>query len=247
MTRLVASHSETVKRCLPLLVLVGLLAGALAAFGQSTGSAASHSSRTPLSDAGDREAARAWFVAIADAQFYAPSPRVQDCAGLIRHALGEALRPHTPEWRRLVALPQTVSLPELRMPLRVETSFLPLFRVTSAPPHRFVEFADAATIVHLNARPMGRATTRARPGDLLYFHQPSQQAPHHLMVFVGRSHFEPEGDDWVVYHTGPSDTPPGEGEVRKVRLTDLMRHPADRWRPLAVNPNFVGVFRLEML
>ena len=23
------------------------------------------------------------------------------------------------------------------------------------------------------------------------------------MVFVGRSHFEPDGDDWVVYHTGP--------------------------------------------
>ena len=38
------------------------------------------------------------------------------------------------------------------------------------------------------------------------------------MVFVGRSHFEPDGDDWVVYHTGPLDG--GPGEVRKVRLVD---------------------------
>ena len=40
------------------------------------------------------------------------------------------------------------------------------------------------------------------------------------MVFVGRSHFEDEGDDWVVYHTGPLDG--GPGEVRKVRLSTLV-------------------------
>ena len=39
------------------------------------------------------------------------------------------------------------------------------------------------------------------------------------MVFVGRSHFETDGDDWVVYHTGPIDG--GPGEVRKVRLSTL--------------------------
>jgi len=38
-----------------------------------------------------------------------------------------------------------------------------------------------------------------------------------------------------------------ENEVRKVRLADLQRHPAPRWRPLSNNPGFVGVFRLEML
>ena len=84
-----------------------------------------------------------------------------------------------------------------------------------------------------------------RPGDLLYFHQPGQREPDHLMVFVGRSHFETDGDDWVVYHTGPLDG--GPGEVRKVRLSTLAQHPAPRWRPLASNPSFVGVFRLAML
>ena len=71
------------------------------------------------------------------------------------------------------------------------------------------------------------------------------------MVFVGSSSFEPEGRDWVVYHTGPdtsaSGATSGPGEVRKVRLRDLMRHPAARWRPVAGNPQFVGVFRLDLL
>ncbi|MND08057.1 hypothetical protein D3C83_304360 [compost metagenome] len=65
------------------------------------------------------------------------------------------------------------------------------------------------------------------------------------MVFVGRSHFEAEGDDWIVYHTGPTDG--GPGEVRKVRLSTLTQHPAPRWRPMTSNPSFVGVFRLVML
>ena len=80
---------------------------------------------------------------------------------------------------------------------------------------------------------------------MLYFRQQGQREPDHLMVFVGRSHFDPDGDDWVVYHTGPLDG--GAGEVRKVRLATLAQHPAPRWRPLASNPSFVGVFRLGML
>jgi uncharacterized protein YfaT (DUF1175 family) len=65
------------------------------------------------------------------------------------------------------------------------------------------------------------------------------------MVFVGRSFFDRQDDDWVVYHTGPTGADPGE--VRKVRLADLLRHPAPRWRPLSSNPQFVGVFRLTIL
>jgi uncharacterized protein YfaT (DUF1175 family) len=49
----------------------------------------------------------------------------------------------------------------------------------------------------------------------------------------------------VVYHTGPLDG--GPGEMRKVRLADLARHPVARWRPAAHNPAFVGVFRLDWL
>ena len=64
------------------------------------------------------------------------------------------------------------------------------------------------------------------------------------MVVVGRSAFD-SGDDWVVYHTGPDGSWPGE--VRKVPLGVLQRHPTPTWRPLAANPAFVGVFRLALL
>ena len=117
--------------------------------------------------------------------------------------------------------------------------------VNTAPTPSYAEFADANTLIRLNSRNVGRNTTALRPGDLLYFHQPSQQYPDHLMVFIGRSLFESEGDDWVVYHTGPIDG--GPGEVRKVRLSTLAQHPAPRWRPLTSNSSFVGVFRLAIL
>ena len=93
--------------------------------------------------------------------------------------------------------------------------------------------------------PVGREVAGARPGDLLYFRQPGQSQPDHLMVVVGPSFFDDEGTDWVVYHTGPSDE--GPGEVRKARLSTLARHPSPRWRPVPSNPYFVGVFRLAVL
>jgi uncharacterized protein YfaT (DUF1175 family) len=265
------------------------------------------SGQVRLTDASDRAALRAWFVLLADAQFYRATPDVIDCAALVRHALREALRPHTPEWRRQAALAQAPAYPDVRVKTPVVNGSLAIFRVTdrpsnvnadaaatatrsAAPGHApaasagYAEFADARTIIRFNARPLGRDISALRPGDLIYFHQPSQDAPDHLMIYVGASTFETEGRDWVVYHTGPLDaqpsatsatrstaarssasdaasapgaaaasgspsapSPPAAGEVRKVRLRDLMRHPSPRWRPVPGNPQFVGVFRLEML
>jgi uncharacterized protein YfaT (DUF1175 family) len=203
------------------------------------------SAQVRLADEADREAFRSWFVLLADAQFERQTGDVQDCAALVRHAVREALRAHTPEWVRRSGLPFTPQFADVRSAPRAGADGLPLFRVTSDAPARYAEFADAKTLVNLNAKPLGRDPRAARPGDLLYFHQPGQRDPDHLMVFVGRSHFESDGDDWVVYHTGPIDG--GPGEVRKVRLETLTRHPAPRWRPLASNPTFVGIFRLAML
>lgn len=202
-----------------------------------------------LLDDSDRAAFRAWFVFLADTQFYRPTPDVTDCAALVRHAVREALRAHTPEWRRRVALPLPVAFPDVRRPPRPAEGVWPLFRVSADPRAPLAEFADARTLVRLNARSIGRDVRGARPGDLLYFLQPEQRAPDHLMVFVGRSAFEREGDDWVVYHTGALRTidGTGEGEVRKVRLQDLHQHPSARWRPLPANPRFIGVFRLAFL
>jgi uncharacterized protein YfaT (DUF1175 family) len=195
-----------------------------------------------LTDQSDRDAFRAWFTFLADAQFYRPTPDVADCAGLVRHAAREALKAHTPEWYRLAALPDTAPFPDVRSRPAGRLDGWPLFSVGL---DRYAEFADARTIVTRNARPVGRAVDSARPGDLFYFHQDSQAAPDHLMIYVGPSRFESGPRDWVVYHTGPGDG--GPGEMRKTRLADLMRHPAARWRPLAHNPAFIGVFRLDWL
>lgn len=198
-----------------------------------------------LADESDRAAFRAWFVLLADAQFERATPDVTDCAALVRHAFREALRAHTPEWVRRASLPFTPQFADVRSAPRPSDAGWPLFQVSAGRPPRFAEFADAKTLIHLNARPLGRDAAAARAGDLLYFRQPGQAAPDHVMVVVGRSFFEAEGLDWIVYHTGPSDA--GPGEVRKVQLSTLARHPSPRWRPVPANPNFVGVFRLALL
>lgn len=203
------------------------------------------SAQVRLADESDRAAFRAWFVLLADAQFERQTEDVNDCAALVRHAVREALRAHTPEWVRRSGLPFTPQFADVRSAPRAGTEGLPLFRISADATPKFAEFADAKTLINLNAKPLGRDAHAARPGDLLYFRQPGQREPDHLMVFVGRSHFETAGDDWVVYHTGPLDG--GPGEVRKVRLSTLMQHPAPRWRPMTSNPNFVGVFRLGLL
>lgn len=197
-----------------------------------------------LADASDRHAFRAWFVLLADLQFEQPAAEVTDCAALIRFAFREALRPHTAEWARRVRLPFVPRYPDVRSAPRPTAAGWPLFRISNSDPARFAEFADARTLIRLNAAPLGTSTAALQPGDLLYFHQPQQSQPDHLMVYIGSSLFD-AGEDWVVYHTGP--TTDGPGEVRKVSLAELRQHPAPRWRPVAGNPHFVGVFRLAPL
>lgn len=210
-------------------------------------SAAVMSAQARLIDASDRAAFRSWFTLLADLQFDQPAAEVTDCAALLRFAYREALRAHTPEWARRIALPFTPTFRDVRSGPKPTSSGWPLFRVTpgAAGLTGFAEFADARTLVALNSRPLGRDLAALEPGDLLYFRQPGQSQPDHLMVFVGPSFFDRDHEDWVVYHTGPIDN--GPGEVRKVRLADLLQHPAPRWRPVSSNPHFMGVFRWGIL
>jgi len=198
-----------------------------------------------LTDEGDRAAFRGWFVLLADAAFYQPVAGVTDCAALIRYAVRESLRPHTPEWLRLTRLPLEPGLPDVSQ-RPAGGDHMPLFRVSSDPEAPLAEFADAKTLIRYNARFVARDAGAVRPGDLLYFRQPSQSEPDHLMIYVGPSRFDGSAADFLVYHTGPESagTP---GEMRKVRLADLLKHPSPRWRPLAANQQFVGVFRLTLV
>jgi uncharacterized protein YfaT (DUF1175 family) len=209
-----------------------------------------------LLDDTDRRAFRAWFTLLADAQFERQTADVVDCASLVRHAYREALRTHSPEWYRTNHLPVVAAIPDVRERPPVQGTSWPLFRVASRP-DRYAEFADAATIIRMNARLVARDVTAAQPGDLIFFRQESGEsteprgpglataAVNHLMVFVGASRFDPGPHDWVVYHTGPVDGAPGE--VRKATVADLLRHPAARWRPQRSNPAFMGVYRLQIV
>lgn len=214
----------------------------------ATATADSAGSQPPapaFADASDRAAFKSWFVFLADLQFEQRADEVTDCAALVRFAYREALRAHTPEWARRMRLPFAPAYPDVRSGPRATGAGWPLFRVTPGDPPRYGEFVDARTLITLNSRRLGRDPRALEPGDLLYFHQQGQDQPDHVMVFVGRSRFDPQDDDWVVYHTGPDAE--GPGEVRKVRLQDLAAHPAPRWRPSEANARFVGVFRLAIL
>ncbi len=182
---------------------------------------------------------------LADSAFYRTPAEVTDCSSLVRYAFREALKPHTAEWLRVAGLPVAPGLADVgRRPAQVD-GVLPLFRTTDAPGAPMAEFVDARTLVRWNAHLLSRDAGAARPGDLLYFRQERQSQPDHLMIVVGPSRLDASATDFVVYHTGPDEH--GPGEMRKVRLADLMRHPAPRWRPVASNTAFVGVFRLAAL
>jgi len=205
-----------------------------------------------------------WLGFLAESQFYVSSPsasaELHDCAGLVRFAFRNALMAHDASWRAshpIVAialatgkLPDFGDLREFDYPNWALGENL--FRTRAGPlapgdldGQAFAQFADAATLLHYNAYFISRDVRAACAGDLLFFFQPGQSEPYHCMLFVGRSNFQPQSADWIVYHTGDLNGRPGE--VRELELQSLLHHPDPRWRPLAANPRFLGVYRFELL
>jgi uncharacterized protein YfaT (DUF1175 family) len=207
-----------------------------------------HDGLAELRTFNDRENFRRWFTWVAEMQFYNPSDEwnteQRDCAGLVCFAFREALRPHDRLWFQRMGENYDPVAPDLN-PKIAETLNGKFFR--TAANGRFSEFADAQTLKQFNVRFVGRDRSEAKPGDLLFFHQPwVQKDPFHVMIFLGEPRVASEGThDWVVYHTGAS--PHDAGVVKKVRLAVLDQHPDKRWRPVSTNPNFLGFFRLKML
>jgi uncharacterized protein YfaT (DUF1175 family) len=210
----------------------------------------------------DRDSFRRWFAVIAEYQALRPSDElpseIKDCAALIRYAYRNALHGHDEAWFQETQMRPPDALPSVR---KFEYPHTPLgaalFRVkpgSYAPEDlrggAFAEFADAKTLKSLNTFYVSRDIRQARPGDLLFYYQLEQYSPFHSMIFIGRSQWPVEGespqvDDIVVYHTGPVDKKPGE--MRRVRLEELVRHPSPRWRPVEGNSNFLGVYRWNIL
>jgi uncharacterized protein YfaT (DUF1175 family) len=205
----------------------------------------------------DRENFVRWVTYLAEAQYYEPSARaheeIDDCAALVRFAYRNALVAHTAAWHLSMSLPYDPGFSDVVKFVYPEWPLgRSLFRVQPGPfvpsdmeRGAFAEFADSATLLHYNSFFISRDVRAARPGDLLFFHQPGERQPYHSMVFIGPSSFQPRGLDWIVYHTG--DLNGRRGEIREVEATILMRHPDPHWRPVEANPRFLGVFRFEIL
>jgi uncharacterized protein len=216
----------------------------------------------------DQEAFRRWFTLIAEYQALRPPAEVpaeiDDCAALLRYSYRNALRDHDADWVRENGIVPPSALPSIekyRYPMTPLGAGL--FRVRPGPfqpddVHNgaFAEFADAKTLKDFNAYFLSRDVRVARPGDILFFRQLEQDSPFHSMIFVGRSQWlldnGPErastdngADDYLVYDTGPIGK--SRGEMRRMRLAELLAYPSPRWRPVAGNSNFLGVYRWNIL
>jgi uncharacterized protein YfaT (DUF1175 family) len=206
----------------------------------------------------DRTAFRRWFAAIAESQYYALDPRWgeanRDCAGLLRYAYAEALKKHDGAWRSRRAYLPDATTPDVRkyrypnVPLLGERLFRVapgVFRADQPVEQTFSASATARWLVAENAASLGKDRAAAGPGDLLFFSDPDAPGMgFHSMVYLGDLDGVPGQDDWVVYHTGPEGS--HGGQVRKVRLSQLMQHPEEKWHPRADNPNFLGFYRWKI-
>jgi len=204
-----------------------------------------------LHSAADRSAFRAWFTALADSAAALPPSRlpheIDDCAALLRWSYRNALHAHDEAWDTTLPMDAPPPLPAVGQYVYPYTPLgSNLFRVREGPfaatdlsDGSFAQFADAKTLWQHNTFFVSRELRAARPGDLLFYRQLEQNSPYHSMVLTGSGH------EWAVYHTGPIGK--GPGEVRRVAMADLLHHPDVRWRPVADNSNFLGVYRWNIL
>ena len=208
-----------------------------------------------LEDPADQAAFRRWFTLIAEYQAVRPKAEIPveitDCASLLRYAYREALKRHDENWMtesgmdvpgppgevRAWSYPQTPLGAEL---FRVRPG---AFEAEDVSDGAFAQFADAKTLVERNAFLVSRDVRQALPGDLLFYRQFGQSSPWHSMI-VTRVGAEAA----VVYDTGEDHPPHGKaGELRRVALAELLDHPQPQWRPVPGNPNFLGVYRWNIL
>ncbi len=210
-----------------------------------------------LDDAADRQAFLDWFRYLAEEQYYrgdALDPEIGDCAALLRFAYREALRKHDGEWATRIGLRMVKPMPSVQ---KYQYPFTPmkadLFRLRPGPFHpedlgsgAFGQFADAENLLLYNATRIGKDIEQAQPGDLLFYRQDNQGMPFHAMLFLGRSMMaEGDSENYVLYHTGPDGSWPGE--MRRRTVLELRRHPEARWHPVAANPAFLGVYRWKIV
>lgn len=187
-------------------------------------------------DAAQSAAFRAWFVRIVDEQLrQGPTPRwvQRDCAGLVRFAVVEALRPHDARWLNANGMQGEASARRLPPELSLTPEQRALGQRWTRADGSTGAYASALALVQGNSRFVARNVNLAQPGDLLFFDQGDDQ---HLMIWMGRS---------LAYHTGTVTR--DDNGLRSVSLSRLMQWNDTRWQPHDGNPNFIGIFRFAFL
>jgi uncharacterized protein YfaT (DUF1175 family) len=186
---------------------------------------------SPTLDREQSQRVRDWMTLLIHAQVErGPTPRWthRDCAGLVRFAVAEALRPHDLAWRRANGLLGTRVPPDVQEP--GPAAICHAWRGADGSRHAFV---GALELVQENTRFVSRQLAQAVPGDLLFYDFGDDQ---HLMVWMG---------GYVAYHTGHTDA--ADNGLRALRPAQLLSWQDTRWRPEAGNPNFSGLYRLAFL
>jgi uncharacterized protein len=205
-----------------------------------------------LTDPADQAAFRRWFTLIAEYQAIRPRAEVPaeitDCASLLRYAYREALKRHDENWYLTSGIEVMAPAGDVRAFSYPYTPLgAALFRVrpgafaaSDVNDGSFAQFADAKTLVERNAYLVSRDVRQALPGDLLFYRQFLQSSPWHSMIVMRAG-----AQASVVYDTGQDHGK--AGELRRVALAELLDHPQPQWRPLPGNPNFLGVYRWNIL
>lgn len=160
----------------------------------------------------------------------------QDCAGLIRFAYREALKPRTANQRANLFLPRKLHFPAVSGLARALLPAYPNVWLVGEAPPRFSHFADAETLLQRNFRQKGMDADSAEEGDVLAFRDSGRiDEPYHLMLVAKNRN----GEKTLVYHNGAVGK---EAGVRVVPLAAFETGQLPAWNPSDKNPNFLGVF-----
>ena len=184
------------------------------------------------------------FVRIAETQFLKESPAWEksqrDCAGLVRFAYRESLKLHDPAWTSKTGITDTKDLPQISEFFYPEIPLLgvKIFKIKEGEADdtsTFGEFADAATLMHLNMDFISKDLSHAERGDVLFFSINSGNSfSYHTMIVT-----EKYPGIRLIYHTG------GNGIVKRVNAAYLSESAV--FRPVESNKNFLGVFRFKII
>lgn len=195
--------------------------------------AASAADTSPRMDRAQSRVFRDWMTLVIHAQLQrGPNPRWvhRDCAGLVRFAVDESLREHDLAWRRANGFLGERVPPEIELDDATRTRLRQSWKRADGTRGAF---ASAIDLVQGNTRLVARDLMPALPGDLLFFDVGDDQ---HLMVWMG---------SYIAYHTGRDEA--GDTGLRALRPSQLAAWSDTRWRPVAGNPNFAGLYRLDFL